>query len=87
MHILSNMINKSMKHTSLRNEYLIIIVTKLRINEYTFNIQCRYLINLWLRIELKSIRVDTLMKYYGISDEEKLLRYFKAQGQKDVANK
>jgi hypothetical protein len=25
-------------------------------------------------------RVDTLMKYYGIKDEEKLLRYLKAQG-------
>jgi hypothetical protein len=28
-------------------------------------------------------RVDTLMKYYGITDEEKLLEYLKAQGQKD----
>jgi hypothetical protein len=27
-------------------------------------------------------RVDTLMKYYGITDEEKLLRYLKAQGHK-----
>jgi hypothetical protein len=28
-------------------------------------------------------RVNTLMKYYGITDEEKLLKYLKAQGQKD----
>lgn len=27
-------------------------------------------------------RVDTLMKYFGITDEEKLLRYLKAQGHK-----
>ena len=28
-------------------------------------------------------RIDTLMKYYGITDEEKLLKYLKEQGQKD----
>lgn len=27
-------------------------------------------------------RVDTLMKYYGITDEEKMLRYLKAQESK-----
>jgi hypothetical protein len=27
-------------------------------------------------------RIDTLMKYYGIKDEEKLLRYLKDQEQK-----
>jgi arginine repressor len=27
-------------------------------------------------------RIDTLLKYYGIKDEEKLLKYLKAQGQK-----
>jgi hypothetical protein len=28
-------------------------------------------------------RIDTLLRYYGIRDEEKLLKYLKAQGQKD----
>jgi hypothetical protein len=28
-------------------------------------------------------RIDTLMKYYGISDEEKLLKYLKTHEQKD----
>jgi hypothetical protein len=27
-------------------------------------------------------RIDSLLKYYGIKDEEKLLKYLKAQGQK-----
>jgi hypothetical protein len=27
-------------------------------------------------------RIDTLLKYYGIMDEEKLLEYLKAQDQK-----
>jgi hypothetical protein len=27
-------------------------------------------------------RIDTLLKYYGIKDEEKLLEYLKAQDQK-----
>jgi hypothetical protein len=27
-------------------------------------------------------RIDTLLKYYGIKDEDKLLKYLKAQGQK-----
>ena len=28
-------------------------------------------------------RVETLMKYYGIKDEEKLINYLKDQGQKN----
>jgi hypothetical protein len=27
-------------------------------------------------------RIDTLLKYYGIKDEEKLIKYLKAQRQK-----
>ena len=27
-------------------------------------------------------RIDTLLKYYGIKDEEKLIKYLKARGQK-----
>jgi hypothetical protein len=27
-------------------------------------------------------RIDTLLKYYGINDEEKLIKYLEARGQK-----
>jgi hypothetical protein len=27
-------------------------------------------------------RIDTLLKYYGINDKEKLIKYLKARGQK-----
>ena len=32
-------------------------------------------------------RVDTLLRYYGIKDEEKLLEYIKAQDQKTAKQK